>query len=139
MSLERLRRLLEAYGAAPARWPVAEREAALALLAASPEAQAAAAEAVRLDVVLDRAPEPAPSAALFGRVLAGRARGGGWLAWLLDGTPAWQPATALVLAAVLGLGLGGAGGLASPEDEVVVVDVAAVSLNLDLDEGDSQP
>src|SRR5204863_9489828 len=45
MTIDRLRTMLDAYGAAPARWPEAEREAALTLIAQSPEARAAVDEA----------------------------------------------------------------------------------------------
>jgi hypothetical protein len=52
MQRVRLQRLIEAYGADPARWPTAERETAKRLLAESPEL-AAANEARRLDRLLD--------------------------------------------------------------------------------------
>ncbi len=61
MSLERLRAILDAYGAGPERWPAAERTAAVLLLDSSAEARRAHAEAMRLDIVLDHAnPPPAP-------------------------------------------------------------------------------
>ena len=53
MQRVRLQRLIEAYGADPARWPAAEREAAERLLAASPDLTAAVNEARRLDGALD--------------------------------------------------------------------------------------
>ncbi len=53
MRLERLKAIIEAYGAHAARWPEAEREAALACLEAQPEAQAWLAEARALDGMMD--------------------------------------------------------------------------------------
>jgi len=70
MTSERLRQLLDAYGAGPDRWPPDEREAALALLENSSEARAERDSAARLDTVLDRAPAEQPSPALAERVLA---------------------------------------------------------------------
>jgi len=70
MTLQRLRQLLDAYGATPDRWPTEERAAAVALLASSVEARAQQDEAARLDVVLDLAPPVSPAAALADRILA---------------------------------------------------------------------
>ena len=70
MTLERLRALIAAYGGKPAKWPTAERAAAEALLARSPEARAALAEAEPLDTLLDAVPALAPSPALRAAVLA---------------------------------------------------------------------
>ena len=53
MTIERLRQILDAFGADPARWPKAERDGALALLATSPEAQRLRDEARRLDALLN--------------------------------------------------------------------------------------
>jgi len=67
----RLRQILDAYGARPERWPEAERAAARALLASSPAARAAQADAARLDALLDAAPAPpAPPAELAARIVA---------------------------------------------------------------------
>ena len=49
MNETRLKRLIEAYGAEPERWPAGDRAAALALLDTSAEARALVAEARRLD------------------------------------------------------------------------------------------
>lgn len=71
MTLERLTRIVDAWGADPARWPDAEREEALALVARSAEARALVAAAARLDDALDALPPAAtPSAALRARVAA---------------------------------------------------------------------
>lgn len=53
LSLERAAALLDAYGALPDRWPEAEREAMLALLAKSPELRAQRDAAAGLDSFLD--------------------------------------------------------------------------------------
>ena len=71
MDLQRLETLLDAYGADPARWPAAERAAALALLAIDPAAQAWLEKARQLDRALDRLPPaPAPAGDLAARIRA---------------------------------------------------------------------
>jgi hypothetical protein len=75
ITLVRFAQLLDAYGAEPARWPAEEREAALALLARSPEARRQRDEAARLDALLDRGAAepgsmPTASPARFERVVA---------------------------------------------------------------------
>lgn len=69
MTLDRLRTLLDAYGADPARWPAAERAPALELLARSPEARADRVAAARLDDALDAVPGVDASAAIVARVM----------------------------------------------------------------------
>jgi len=112
MTLERLRALIAAYGANPARWPLAERPAAEAFLARSPEARAALADVEPLDTLLDTVPALSPSPALRAAVLADMprlARSGriGWwdsLRSLLiefGGLPAVRPL--LVASLLLGL------------------------------------
>lgn len=56
--LERLFAVIDAHGADPARWPEAERNG-LELLARSPQAAGALAEARALDAALAKAPMPA--------------------------------------------------------------------------------
>lgn len=70
MTLQRLQQLLDAYGAAPERWPEAEHDAALLLLAHSPAARAQREEAAYLDALLDLASGAHPSAELVPRILA---------------------------------------------------------------------
>lgn len=53
MRLERLKAIIEAYGAHADHWPEAEREAALACVEAHPEAAAWLAEARALDDMMD--------------------------------------------------------------------------------------
>jgi hypothetical protein len=75
VTLDRLREMVEAYGAAAHRWPLAERDAALALVAASSEAHALVDEALTLDLMLDQASAAEPaSAELVSRILAARPR-----------------------------------------------------------------
>ena len=126
MTLDRLREIVEAYGAAAHRWPVAEREAALALVAANSDARALVDEALTLDLMLDAAPAPEPaSAELVARIMAARPRAvpaaavvrapepkgffGFWKARLQEiwpyGPPA-VPAGALAASIMLGVGFG---------------------------------
>lgn len=70
LTMERLVEMLDAYGAAPERWPAAERAAAEALIARSEEARAHQRRAAELDRLLDALPTVAPSAGLRERVLA---------------------------------------------------------------------
>lgn len=69
LSPQRFADLLAAHGADPRRWPLAERAAALALLAASPEARRQQHEAARLDALLDAWQPPAPAPDLRLRLL----------------------------------------------------------------------
>jgi hypothetical protein len=113
MSLARFASILDAYGAAPRRWPAAERAAAEALLAESPEARAMLEKAAELDRLLDAAEPPAPSATLRakileaapGRVVRSRAR---WRR--VPASPAarrFAAAAALAASLVLGMVTGG--------------------------------
>lgn len=69
MDKRRLDALLDAYGADPARWPAAERNAAQALLASDPTAQARLEQARLLDRALDALPPaPAPAGDLAARI-----------------------------------------------------------------------
>jgi hypothetical protein len=74
MTPDRLRTLLDAYGADPARWPTAERADALELLARSPEARAHRVAAARLDDALDAVPGIETSPAVVARVMRGAPR-----------------------------------------------------------------
>lgn len=68
ITLDRLRIVLDAYGADPERWPAEERASAVALIEGSTEARALFEEAAGLDRVLDRLPEPPVSASLHHRI-----------------------------------------------------------------------
>ncbi|NKB22361.1 MAG: hypothetical protein GKS01_17885 [Alphaproteobacteria bacterium] len=69
MTLDRMRDLIEAYGAEPDRWPSSERERALLFLETSKEAQDILAESKVLDTALDALPEPDMSQGIKSRVL----------------------------------------------------------------------
>jgi hypothetical protein len=71
MSLDRFRMLLDSYGARADRWPDSERQAALALLASSQEAERLCRNAARVDAAIDLLPAEPPSSELMARVLAG--------------------------------------------------------------------
>jgi len=132
---ERALAILEAYGAEPARWPEADRDGMRARLALSPGLAARRAEEAALDRLLAMAPMPAPAPALKARILAaageGEVRRGeagrpfAWLAALWPFGPPWQPASALVAAAVLGLIVG-----ATLDDGFTEDDYAVVSFGL---------
>jgi len=105
MELTRLAELLDAYGGDPGRWPAAERDAALALLASSPVARAQQQAAALLDAGLDAYSVAPPSAALRAAVIAASPRPRvGWrasLAGLWQDLGGWQlagPAFAASLA-----------------------------------------
>ena len=74
LTMERLQQLLDAYGAAPERWPHAERAAAERLVAQSDAARARWEEAAEVDRLLDALPADSPSPALTARVLAAAPR-----------------------------------------------------------------
>ena len=71
MNLNRFEQLAWAFGADLDRWPLADREAALHLVASEPTAAGTLlAQAARLDRILDvPAPLPAPSRALRERII----------------------------------------------------------------------
>ena len=68
MNLDRLRDLLDAYGAEAGRWPDEKRDAANTLLGASAEARALLHAAALLDGALDALEAPAPSPALTAQI-----------------------------------------------------------------------
>ncbi|MDH5749625.1 MAG: hypothetical protein OEY85_09990 [Rhodospirillales bacterium] len=69
MTLDRLRAILDAYGAERDRWPVAERRAMQHLLAERKDARDLFGEAREFDRLLDQVEAPAPSAGLTDRAL----------------------------------------------------------------------
>ncbi|MBX3495958.1 MAG: hypothetical protein KF769_06930 [Parvibaculum sp.] len=138
--IERLKEIVDAWGASPSRWPAAERGPAEALLAASSEARGLVAEAQRLDALLDAAPVEAPSAALMARLMAARPRAAasapsrtaadprGWWRALVDAVwPDGSPAVAagtLAASIMLGVVVGSAADF-SPLTETVSAETAA--------------
>lgn len=107
VELDRLRAILDAYGADPARWPEPEREGALRLLARSPEAAKHRDRARELDALLDRATAYEPAPGLLARVLArpGRRRAS-LFEELWPFGPIWRPAFGMAAAMVLGVAVG---------------------------------
>ena len=117
MSLDRMKTLLDAYGADPNRWPEGERAMARELLASSAEARAYAQEAQLLDSVLShaalRTAVHIDATALASRIArtpqrrdaaAGiRARSSGAGAWFAFG---WPNFAALAAAGVVGFLVG---------------------------------
>lgn len=108
MTPERLRCLLDAYGADAARWPAAERGPARALLEASPVLQGLRREAKELDALLDQAALPEVDGELLADLLAtaGAPAWGRWVGSLWPFGPVWKPALGLTMAAVTGAVLG---------------------------------
>jgi hypothetical protein len=74
ITLDRLGALLEAYGAAPERWPDAERDDARRLVEESAAARTLWEDAAHLDGLLDAVPAAQPSPELVVRVLAAAPR-----------------------------------------------------------------
>ena len=145
MKLSRLSAILEAYGADPERWPLEEREAALALTKSSVPAARALAEARMLDSVLlqqnvaDIAEETEPFTLLHSAIVS-RARlrptqtwFGQWFGFDLAPSQLWPSLAGLALASVLGFAVG-LGGLLQTDpdhepDEIAVlspIDLSAI-------------
>jgi hypothetical protein len=109
VTLERLALLLDAYGGEPARWPEAERAAALQLIAANPQAVALQRAALELDGALDlhllRMAAEAADAQLRARVLEipiRHARAEGAHGWGLGRSRNWVFALFALTPCVLG-------------------------------------
>lgn len=108
MTLDRLRDILAAYGADPAHWPDAERAALQALIAATPAAQAALAEAAALDALLahDRPAMPHLNPLQIAAQVAATPRipRGGWMVRRM-----WPNVAGLAAAAIVGFVIGWTG------------------------------
>jgi hypothetical protein len=140
---DRVRRLIEAYGADPERWPEGERGGAEAAAAASPDLRLALQREAALDDLLGALPAVHAGAALRRAVLAVPERTPAWRDWLaalwpFDGL--WRPAAGLATAAVLGLAIGLATVPAVPDaaaDETVEISgqLAALLVAAGGDEG----
>jgi len=111
MTPERFNTLLQSYGASRAHWPEQERAALDALLAQSPETQAAWQAEVRLDDLLLTAGAPEPSGELARRIenlmappRPRQSQSAGWLSRLLP-APVLRPAL-IVASGLLGLSIG---------------------------------
>jgi hypothetical protein len=108
VDLQRLREILDAYGADPARWPAEERAGALRLLSDSAEAAAMRDDAQALDSLLNQAPGLEPTPELMAEILArpSRSRGRALLEALWPFGPIWRPALGMAAAVVLGVAVG---------------------------------
>lgn len=112
INLQRLRELIEAYGAQPRRWPERERDAALRLLDDSPQARQWLARARATDALLDGVGAVPAPVALRERLLARTPQRRGLratLTGLWHDLGGWQlagPALAAGLALGVGLGVG---------------------------------
>lgn len=120
MELGRLRMILDAYGAAPERWPEDERDEALALVRASVPAARALAEARAFDDALEysefsaRALAPDRFAVLHSQIVGAahpllQSWMGRWFGLSLTPMQLWPSVAGLAMATVLGfaVGLGG--------------------------------
>jgi hypothetical protein len=137
VKLGRFVAILEAYGAAPERWPREERDAALTLTRLSLPAARALNEARALDraleeaVVPDIALDPARFISLHSAIVsAAQPRRGNWFVrWLgVDVTPSqlWPSVAGLAVATVLGFAVG-LGGLIQIDPDHDADDVAVLS------------
>jgi hypothetical protein len=113
MTQKRVAELIAAYGAAPDKWPEAERAAALAVLQNEPALQAELRQMAALDAALDRWPSPAPlvdAVALAAHVSATpRPRVAARRPFLRAPIFAWPNAAGLAAAAMAGFLVGWAG------------------------------
>jgi hypothetical protein len=110
MDIERFKVLIDAYGAAPARWPADEREAALSFAETDAEARRLLQDEAALDRMLDAADTLPATRALEDRILAAFPErlprtGRRWLAVLAE---QWVPGAAIACSLALGLLVGAA-------------------------------
>jgi ferric-dicitrate binding protein FerR (iron transport regulator) len=133
MTPERFEALAEAFGGDIARWPVAERDAAAAMLAAEPAwADATLARAGELDAMLDALEAPRADGALAERIArAAPAPRRRWPAWLAPAGLGVGLAAACAAGVVLGVQLGAA----QPTAGESLMTAADDEFSLYLDEG----
>ena len=113
MTLDRFLDLLDGHGPVIDRWPAADRDAAEALLAGSPAARFAMADAKAVVTALNELRVASPSAALLGRILDAAPRPRRWITEILS----WRPAVAFAAALVVGVYLGAMVPTAQPSDD----------------------
>jgi hypothetical protein len=110
MTLDRFSAIVDAYGGSPARWPQQEREAAVAFMKSSAEAQRLAQEAEGLDGLLDTTQTAPATRELQARILSTlpNAKGSRWAVGAGDFFAArkWIPAAAVACSLVLGAATG---------------------------------
>lgn len=112
MTLDRMKELLEAYGANPRHWPIALRDEAEAFLRTSAQARALLEIEQTLDQTLDRWSAPAPNPWAAQRVVAAahslpqrRLSLAERFGWSLPG-PFWPQVTGLAAALLVGVWIG---------------------------------
>lgn len=110
VAVDRVRTLIDAYGADPDRWPAAERDAALRIVETDPTLAAELADARALDRLLDAVPAPLPNPALKAALKAvperARLRWSDRLAAFWPFGAPWRPAAGLAAAALVGIVVG---------------------------------
>lgn len=127
MTPERVKNIIDAYGASSHRWPAAERSAALALIGETPSLATYQQQAEVLDGVLALAPQPSAPTSLVEAVLASAAdrnlpgtasrpvqasapqRFWDAVAQLWPGMPVWQPAVGFAASLAVGIWAGAQG------------------------------
>lgn len=134
IDIQRFQQILDSYGSNADRWPATEREAALALLRTSPDAQKLCDEASDLDLILDFADSPEVKPALCTRIVAAARQSPGWRErqtaidseiWPFGSQ--WQAAAIFASAAILGLALGAIPLPPSPgQDEAPIIEELAL-------------
>jgi hypothetical protein len=140
MTLQRLRALIDAYGAELTRMPEAEREAARVLIAGDTEAAQLIAQARAFDALLDTAPVEPVTAALRARVaeipiVHPQREADPWLRWL-----SWRGAARLALAGAVAAAIGAASVALTVDEELLVAgddgwdDITAVAFATGLEE-----
>lgn len=139
MTPERFKGLAEAYGGEVVRWPVDERDAAAALVAAQPAwARAVLAEAMALDDVLAAYAAPRATTDLVGRIVAGAPHAQPrWRRWVLPAGLGAGLAAACAAGVVLGVRLETQSGMPAAgvsDAEALVTAVSDDELGLYLDD-----
>lgn len=127
MTPERVKKIIDAYGASSHRWPAAERNAALTLIGNTPSLAAYQQQADALDGVLALAPQPSVPTSLVEAVLASAAdrdlpgtvsppvqagiprRFWDAVTQLWPGMPVWQPAVGFAASLAVGIWAGAQG------------------------------
>lgn len=110
MEIERFKEIIDGYGTSVARWPEAEKEAALRMILQSDEARGYTEDAAFLDQNLNLLPKVEPRPALVAQILR-EIEPVALKSPLLEGIrlifwpfgPIWRPAVGLALALMLGL------------------------------------
>ncbi len=141
--IERLRLLLDTFGADRARWPAAERLRLAAFVASDAEARRLVAEAAAFDRLLDMAPRPSPERerAAVARIVAAAFRHENvpWKREPARERPLWRAAAPLAASLVLGV-FAGMAGLVPGVEEFAQADAAEGDIQQAvLDDNDGAP